>query len=76
MKVKLFDGKVRNMAIGIIAALASIVSFLMGFNLIEDVGVKKYVLLGFCVIVAIIWVGYKGYKTRVFGKEDNIKMFS
>lgn len=35
-----------------------------------------WVLLGFCVIVAIIWVGYKGYKTRVFGKEDNIKIFS
>ena len=35
-----------------------------------------WVLLVFCLIVAIVWIGYKGYKTRVFGKEDNIKMFS
>ena len=73
MKVKLFDGKVRNMAIGIIAALASIVSFLMGFNLIEDVGVKKYVLLGFCVLSIVIYVAVLIYANSMNSKKLKIR---
>lgn len=73
MKVKLFDGKVRNMAIGIIAALASIVSFLMGFNLIEDVDVKKYVLLGFCVLSIVIYVAVLIYANSMNSKKLKIR---
>lgn len=73
MKVKLFDGKVWNMAIGIIAVLAGIVSFLMGFNLIEDVNVKKYVLLGFCVLSIVIYVAVLIYANSMNSKKIKIR---
>lgn len=73
MKVKPFDGKVWRVVIAIIAALASSLSFFMGFDIIEDSETKKKVLVGFVVISILIYVAVLIYANKKNSKILKIR---